>query len=268
MVPIDVVDRSVAVLRSAETRLRALREEQGLLRLLASLGTQFAAFVHEVDALLAQGQTVRELLDNIAQTAEWLGQEETFEDLRLEVDALVETLERQSSFLTEIGSSDARTIRRTLDPAERFDVARRLLLNAIVKKGLHVEVDFARDLRTPEMLPSELTIIWVNLLTNAIKFCEAGGRIRASGRGQPRGQVELLLENTGSAVDLEKAEELFRPFVSTTTDVDELLGKGMGLGLSITRRLLADNGGDIIFVAPSPGFASAVKVTLKPVGRR
>lgn len=267
-VDIAVVDSATSLLDKAASNLRSLQDEQALLRLLASLGTQFAAFVHEVDALLAQGQTVRDLLDSVRDTPDWTtSQEALLEELQVEVDALVETLERQSSFLTEIGSADARTVRRPLDPRERFESAERLLLNAILRKELRLETDFPEGLRTPPMLPSELTIVWVNLLTNAIKFSERGGRIAARGSAPARGRVELLLENTGTAVDVRASEKLFRPFVSTTTDVDELLGKGMGLGLSITRRLITDNGGTIEFVDPTPGFSTAVRFTLPPVGR-
>ena len=69
----------------------------------------------------------------------------------------------------------------------------------------------------------------------------------------------MLIQNTGVRVDLDRAETWFRPFESTTVEVDPVLGLGMGLGLPITRRMLDDYGAEIAFVSPDSDFATAIK---------
>jgi signal transduction histidine kinase len=109
------------------------------------------------------------------------------------------------------------------------------------------------------MFAAELTAVLANLLTNAIKAAQDGGRIKATAAEAPRG-VTLRVENTGRAVKLSTSERWFRPFESSTTEVDAILGQGMGLGLTITRAILEEYGATIRFVRPSPGFATAIEM--------
>lgn len=70
------------------------------------------------------------------------------------------------------------------------------------------------------------------------------------------------MQNTGVGVDLANAERWFLPYASTTTDLDPVLGFGMGLGLPITRDLVAEYGGTVRFTPPTSGFSTAVEVVL------
>jgi K+-sensing histidine kinase KdpD len=102
--------------------------------------------------------------------------------------------------------------------------------------------------------------VFANLLTNAIKAAGSGGRLRAVGRDEPKRAV-IRIENTGKAVNVKTAERWFRPFESSTTEVDPVLGQGMGLGLTITRSMLDEYGATIHFVKPSRGYATAVEIS-------
>ncbi len=115
------------------------------------------------------------------------------------------------------------------------------------------------------MYPAELTVIFSNLITNAVKAAGEGGRIRARSlqvNDRERGLV-IRIENTGAAVDGENGERWFAPFASTTVDaLDPILGQGMGLGLPITRSMVEDYRGGIRFVTPGKRFATAVELRL------
>jgi signal transduction histidine kinase len=111
------------------------------------------------------------------------------------------------------------------------------------------------------MFPAEVTAVFANLLTNAVKAAGQKGRIRARGRSGKEA-VSVTIENTGAAVSLDEAERWFLPFESTTTTVDPVLGQGMGLGLPITRRIVEEYGGEVIFARPATGYATAVRLTL------
>ncbi|HEU5091124.1 MAG TPA: hypothetical protein VFT30_00475, partial [Nitrospira sp.] len=71
----------------------------------------------------------------------------------------------------------------------------------------------------------------------------------------------LRVENTGVAVDLDAdPDRWFRPFETTTSDIDPLLGQGMGFGLPITRDILDEYGASIEFVRPRKGYATAIAI--------
>ena len=110
------------------------------------------------------------------------------------------------------------------------------------------------------MFRSELSVVIANLLSNAIKACGDSGKIWVHGNETPT-SVELVIENTGQAVDVETATRLFEPFVSTSGDIDHDLGQGTGLGLAIVKRILERNEAVANFVVPSQGFSTAVRLS-------
>ena len=112
------------------------------------------------------------------------------------------------------------------------------------------------------MFPAELDTVLINLLTNAVKAAGQGGVVRARAVVLRQTIVQLTVENTGISVTPNDGERWFVPYASTSLSTDPALGQGMGLGLPITRDLLAEYGGRIRFVEPAAGFTTSVQVTL------
>ncbi len=236
--------------------------EQSLLRVLASVGTQMSAFVHEIRALLGASQAVEHALDDLASDPDLTGaQRQKIKKVLQATGDLRRGLEREASYLTDIVTPDARRRRSRQKLAERFDVASRLLAHTAERRGISIESKIPADLKSPPMFPAELTAVFTNLLSNAVKAARPKGRILASAQSDDDGTVHVLIQNTGTGVDLARAETWFSPFESTTAEVDPVLGQGMGLGLPITRRMLDDYGAEIAFVSPDSGFATAIKFT-------
>jgi signal transduction histidine kinase len=251
-----------ASLAAISRELERLREDQAVFRTLATLGTQFATFVHETNLLLAQARVVQELVHAMDSDAADV-------ELVEASDELVASLDRQASFLTDIVGADARRTRRPLDPRDRLDSALRLVGGALERRSISLVVDIPERVRTRPMFPAELTAILTNALTNAAKAAGHGGTIRVTARAlRGRGGTEIRVENTGTAVDLADAERWFAPFESTTAEVDEVLGLGLGLGLPLIRRLAAEYGGVAMFTDPSPGFATALMVRIPRGGHQ
>jgi signal transduction histidine kinase len=245
-------------------RVTAIDAEQVTLRTLAGVGTQYSAFVHEVNGLLAQAQALRSLLDGFPMGEGRLGpaQRETMREARRAADELVQSLTRQTSYLTEVVGPDARRRRRRLDVRERTESALRLLRPKMVERQQVVSNEIPLELHSPPIFPAEFAIILTNLLSNATKFAGNGGRIKLNAHLDDAMTLHLKVNNTGTRVASADAERYFRPFESSTTDVDVVLGQGMGLGLPIVRTLLGDYNGEASFVAPDPGYATAVEVVL------
>jgi two-component system NtrC family sensor kinase len=110
------------------------------------------------------------------------------------------------------------------------------------QKGLAtLQLDFEVPLGLPRVRLSddELVQVVLNLVMNAADACDRAGRVlvQASAGGQG---VLLVVEDNGPGVASEVKESLFEPFV-TTKDI----GRGTGLGLSVSRGLLESVGGTI-----------------------
>ena len=245
---------------TAEESFDEVAAESAMFRVLASIGTELTAFTHEINGLLemavALDRHLKRILNstNLARRyrAELQRAWSYARDLR-------QSLERQAVYLVDITSVDARRRRSRQLITERFDAACRLIRNAAERRGIVIDNHIDGELRSPPMFPAEITAIFANLMTNAVKFANKGGRIKASSN-QSDGGIRIRIENKGTKVELTDAEKWFEPFRSTTTEVDATLGQGMGMGLTITRSMLDEYGARIAFVAPSEGFDTAIEL--------
>ncbi len=102
--------------------------------------------------------------------------------------------------------------------------------------------------------PLRLRQILVNLLHNAVKFTEHGG-VRARFAAVGPDQLELTVEDSGIGIAPELQATVFDPYVHSGG------GEGRGLGLTITRELVATLGGQISLTS-SPGAGTCFTVVL------
>jgi len=99
---------------------------------------------------------------------------------------------------------------------------------AMVEPGVRIEAD-------RELLAMALT----NLLQNAFKFTRAGGHVWLRTR-TTADRVFIDVEDECGGIPAGQAEALFRPFHQSNRD-----RSGLGLGLSISRKAVLSNGGDL-----------------------
>jgi signal transduction histidine kinase len=237
-----------------------------MLRVLASVGSQMAAFVHEINATLGMAEAIETSLAGIETPSLTQKQRKELAGIQKSVSDLRRQLERQATYLTDVVTMDARR-RRVRNPlANRFDAAVRLVSRTAERREIKIENRIPETLKSPPMFPAEITTVFSNLLTNAIKAAGRNGRIRATGRDAANGEVHVRIENTGIEVHLADADKWFLPFESTTTDIDAGLGQGMGLGLPITRNMLEQYGATVTFVAPNNGFSTALEIVFPAKG--
>jgi PAS domain S-box-containing protein len=85
--------------------------------------------------------------------------------------------------------------------------------------------------------------ILLNLVSNAVKFTEAGGTVHVSCNVMDDG-VDVLVEDTGVGIPTEKLSAIFEPFVQLGRSLSSVR-EGTGLGLSISRELARAMGGDV-----------------------
>jgi signal transduction histidine kinase len=257
------VDLARTTLEATETRLQSLAENAGaesaMLRVLASVGSQMSAFVHEINSSLGMAQGVEKSIERLLEKEFPAATRRELSRALKSIADLRRQLERQASYLIDVNSPDARRRRSRVSIASRFESAERLLQRVAEQKGITIANKIPDGLKSPPMFPAELTSVFTNLLTNAIKAANRGGKVGATGRAIESGGALVRIENTGVRVDLDGAERWFAPFESTTTSVDSVLGQGMGLGLTITRNILEQYDCSIAFVKPSPSYATAVE---------
>jgi signal transduction histidine kinase len=122
-----------------------------------------------------------------------------------------------------------------------------VMLGQKVSDGITVERDYAPDAPRVEANPGELNQVWTNLIDNAVDAMDGAGTLRIATR---RDDDYLVVEITdsGPGMPAEVQARAFEPFF-TTKDV----GKGTGLGLDISRRIIVDRHHGQIAIDSRPG---------------
>ena len=144
-----------------------------------------------------------------------------------------------------------------------FDVAE-LFRSKLEGRSVELLVDF--DPATPPRVtgdPGRLRQVLNNLVSNAIKFTEAGHiliEVRYLEDEQDRPVHRLAVRDTGIGISLEKQALLFQPFVQADSSTARRFG-GSGLGLTLVKRLTEAMGGSICMES-EPGVGTSLQVDL------
>jgi signal transduction histidine kinase/CheY-like chemotaxis protein len=125
-------------------------------------------------------------------------------------------------------------------------------------KDLSLQIEYSSNL--PIFIAADqrkLRQILINLISNAIKFTEAGGVTVRLGFVADRLAVEV--EDTGPGIAEDEIQQIFEPFVQTTMGQRSV--QGTGLGLPISRQFVELMGGELT-VRSTPGQGSLFSFTI------
>jgi two-component system clock-associated histidine kinase SasA len=104
-----------------------------------------------------------------------------------------------------------------------------------------------------------------NLITNAIKYTPEGGHVTVRSMTKGSSVVSVEVEDNGIGISPENQKKLFREFVRIKdNDVDGQKVSGIGLGLSIVKRIVDMHGGRV-YVISYPGRGSIFGFDLRVV---
>jgi signal transduction histidine kinase len=137
----------------------------------------------------------------------------------------------------------------------------------LAAKALSYKLPEAEGLPVVRADREKLQQIMLNLLSNAAKFTDQGGRVwvEVIERQEVPGRVFVSVMDTGQGIPPDKLESIFEPFMQVDASHSRL-GQGTGLGLSISRDLARGMGGDIR-VRSEFGRGSAFTLTLSSARR-
>lgn len=195
-----------------------------------------------------------------------------------------DSITSEQRHLAEIIHTDAqRLYRLTMDlldlsrlEAGRLPLSRQPLdLNATLREiaaRYHV-LPTGRGIRFVESLcdglvpvlgdPDRLTQVVVNLLDNALKFCDPGGEVRLSSACRD-GAAVLEVYNSGAGIAPEDLPRVFDRFYRADHSRSQQTG-GSGIGLAIVRELVYAHGGEVTASSASgAGVTMTVRLPLAP----
>ncbi|MCD8049559.1 MAG: HAMP domain-containing histidine kinase [Clostridia bacterium] len=179
-----------------------------------------------------------------------------------EAQKIIDAAERLSDLITNILRLNKLESQSIVTESEDFDVCSQLCECVLQfekkweEKGIEmiVDCDDAAFVRGDKAL---LEIVWNNLISNAIKFTDAGGRIEVSAKSDGE-TVIVSIADTGCGMKCETREKIFDKFYQGDTSH---AAEGNGLGLALVKRVMDLTGGEIA-VMSQEGKGSVFTVTL------
>ncbi|HVS76432.1 MAG TPA: ATP-binding protein, partial [Steroidobacteraceae bacterium] len=111
--------------------------------------------------------------------------------------------------------------------------------------------------------PVRIEQIVTNVLSNAIKYTGAAGVIRVALSAR-NGEIILRVTDDGLGIAPELLPQIFEPFVQGERTLDRAQG-GLGVGLTLVRRLVELHGGTVNALSEGPGRGSTFVIRLPRV---
>jgi two-component system, NtrC family, sensor kinase len=250
----DDLDRQVA-----ERTKQVIRSEQ-----LASVGFLAAGVAHEINNPLASIAMCAESLEGRVDEVLAAGHQapEAERDVIRHYLQMIQTEAFRCKGITE----------RLLDFSRRGDSERhatelRELVTGVIEMvghlgkyhGTHIEFEPGEPLVAQVNSPQIKQVV-LNLVTNGLESLSPGGTVRVAVR-KHAGNAEISFTDDGCGMTAEVREHLFEPFFTRRR-----AGQGIGLGLSITYRIIADHQGhiDVHSDGPDRGSRFTVRLPLNP----
>ncbi len=154
--------------------------------------------------------------------------------------------------------------RSAIDAANVVDASIESVRRFIDERGHRLEVDCDAGLIV-DADPTRLEQIIVNLLTNASKYTEPGGEIRvAAHRDHDTGEVVIRVRDTGIGIPPDQLPRMFEIFEQGERSLERAEG-GLGLGLTLVRRLTEMHGGSVLAHSVGCGHGSEFIVRLPAI---
>lgn len=181
------------------------------------------------------------------------------------IDHDVRRLDRLVSDISNASRLDSELVR---EAQRSFDVCTTLrkltdhLAEGADVKGVEIVSDFPPQAIMIHGLEARLAQVFVNLIENALSFCEDGDAIRIWVRKREN-RVLVVVEDTGPGVPEQALKKIFKRFYSQRPDAH--FGDNSGLGLAISKQIIEAHGGVIWAENIRP---TAADVTSDPLGAR
>jgi len=230
------IQRDITERRQADQALQKAQAELARVTRIATLGELTASIAHEIN------QPLGAVVTNGSAALRWL--EANPPNLSEAREAMAQTIE-QADLASEVIKKTRLLLQKSpaeREPLEISDIIREALTlssNELLRGGVAVHTEIAPDL--PAVLGDRVQLqqVMLNLILNAIEAMSSiTGRprmlsIRSARQGE---DVEIHVQDSGTGLKPEELERIFDPFVTTKAE-------GIGMGLSISRSIVAAHGG-------------------------
>jgi len=234
--------------------LSGAQEEMLRVERMASIGKLAAVVAHEINNPLAGILTYAKLLKK-RESREPQPNAETISMLDL-----VESESRRCGEIVKNLMTFARPTSMNLEPSDLnliIDRCVRLVQHQLELKNIELHLDLNRELSPVRCDSGQIEQVILALVMNAIDAIPNGGNLTVtSRRATSPGSIQVEVRDDGVGMPRDVLAKMFEPFFTTKEH-----GRGLGLGLAISRNIVDRHGGRIE-VSSEPGRGTIFTITL------
>lgn len=232
------------------------------LELMGLLGVMAGFVTHEMQRVL---NSLDRLLDKLQRA--FSGNKEVvalISEIEQTHSAIVGQLDYAAAFIGSL--HDARAKLEPISAKAAVDLTVDQFRQFIEDRGIKVNIQIQKGVTSPPLPRALYNGVVMNLVTNALKAVIGGIEaapdplIVIKSWNEPKWHI-LEVADTGVGIPPSLHKRIWDPLFTTTSGQEyNPLGSGMGLGLSLVKRVIADAGGRVGLVEPPPGFKTCFRV--------
>jgi signal transduction histidine kinase len=236
----SIVALTVRTLR-AESEVRMSVDRTVQLEKLATIGQTAASIVHEINNPLTAIIAYTDYLQKRMQVRD---PSDTDVDRLHRIAEAAGRIQRFCRDLTDYSRPGAR-LRAPVDLHDVIDRALGFCMHGL--RGADITVDRSyRDIPMIQGTDTQLTQVFVNLITNAWDAMPGGGTLSIR-TAQDDSFVRIEVADEGGGIPRDVLPRIFESYFTT-----KARGRGVGLGLSIVKQIIADHGGRVTAAVRDP----------------
>jgi CheY-like chemotaxis protein/two-component sensor histidine kinase len=154
-------------------------------------------------------------------------------------------------------------VRLKREPLDLAEAVRQAVATFVADPGLNRHIDVVTEPVWVDGDAQRLQQVLTNIVNNAVKYTPPGGHIAVKLRAQG-GDAVLTVEDTGFGISARLMPFIFDLYVQADRTLDRAQG-GLGIGLTLVRRLVELHGGTIVASSEGEGFGSRFTLRLKQI---
>jgi signal transduction histidine kinase/ActR/RegA family two-component response regulator len=154
-------------------------------------------------------------------------------------------------------------IRLNRQPVDLAEAVRGAVASSTADAGLDRQIEVSTEPAWVDADATRLEQVLTNIVANAVKYTPAGGHIRVALRADGSDAV-LSVEDSGFGISPRLLPFIFDMYMQADRTLDRARG-GLGIGLTLVRRLVELHGGTVMASSEGEGHGSTFTVRLKQI---
>jgi signal transduction histidine kinase/CheY-like chemotaxis protein len=246
----DITERMRA--EEERERLRQLEADLAHMNRVSMMGELAASLAHEVK------QPIAAAVINAQACTQWLRRDAPdVTEASKAASAMVADVTRAGGIIDRVTSLYRRGTpeRELIDLNEIVREMSVLLGDTANRNAVSIRTDLPPELPRTTADRVQLQQVLMNLMLNGIESMQdTGGELIVASKRTEDGELLISVSDAGIGLSIEEAEHIFEAFFTTKP-------RGTGMGLSISRRIIASHGGHL-WASPNTGRGATFQFTL------